>query len=143
MSREAIAANLVTTLKGVIGTYAPKLVTREPFDFEKLSNAQFPAILVQTDTESRADLTIGGSSQTRDATIDYSLVCYIKGSSIDTARNGIASAIENAVDADRTRGGYALDSQIVSIQTDQGSIAPVGGVIITVRVRYNFTRGAA
>lgn len=143
MSRESIAANIVTTLQGITGSYAPKLVTREPFDFEKLSNAQFPAILIQTDTESRADLTIGGATQTRDATIDYSVVCYIKGSSIDAARNGIVSAVENAIDADRTRGGNALDSQIVSIQTDQGSIAPVGGVIITVRVRYNFTRGAA
>ena len=41
--RENVAANLVTTLKA-ISTPNVKKVTREPFDFDKLSNAQFPAI---------------------------------------------------------------------------------------------------
>jgi len=38
------------------------------------------------------------------------------------------------LDVDRTRGGHAIDTQIVSIETDDGSIHPVGGVIITVRI---------
>ena len=49
--------------------------------------------------------------------------------------------MENALDVDRTRGGYALDTQIISIETDEGSIDPIGGVIVTARVQYNFTRG--
>ena len=45
--REEIAENIVTTLKGIKSPVAVKYATREPFDFEKLSNAQYPAVLVR------------------------------------------------------------------------------------------------
>lgn len=137
MSRELIAANIVTQLKTVTSV---RLVTRELFDFEKLSNAQYPAILVRTGREDRQDINL---DRGRQATIDYSLICYIKSSSIDTARNNLVAAIENKLTEDVTRGGYALDTQVVSIETDEGSIHPIGGVIITVRVSYTFDRGNA
>jgi hypothetical protein len=137
--RESIAANIVTTLNAVSQI---KYVTREPFDFQKLSNAQFPAILVQTAAETRDDITIGGADITREGTIDYLLVGYTKGVTIDTARNQLVEYIEEALDVDRTRGGYALDTQVVSVETDEGSIDPIGGVLVTVRVLYNFTRGS-
>lgn len=137
--RESIASNVVSTLQGVTQI---KKVTREPFDFQKLSNAQFPAVLIQTASESRSDITIGDSSITREGSIDYLVVGYTKGASIDAARNQLIEYIEEALDADRTRGGNALDTQIVSVETDEGSIDPIGGVLVTVRVLYNFTRGA-
>lgn len=136
--RESIAGNVVTTLQAVT---AIKYVTRDPFDFAQLSNAQFPAILVQTTSETREDVTIGGGDITREGVISYRLIGYVKGTSLDTARNNLVELVEEALDADRTRGGYALDTQVVSIETDEGSIDPVGGVIITVSVLYNFTRG--
>lgn len=137
--RESIASNLVSTLQAVTQI---KKVTREPFDFQKLSNAQFPAVLIQTASESRSDITIGDSNITREGSIDYLIVGYTKGTSIDTARNQLVEYIEEALDVDRTRGGHALDTQIVSVETDEGSIDPIGGVLVTVRVLYNFTRGA-
>lgn len=139
--RESIAGNIVTTLKNATSPISAKLVSREPFDFNELSNAQFPAILVQTTTENRSDATIGDSQITRESTISYQLVGYVKSSTIDTARNQLIEMIEEALDVDRTRGGYALDTQITSIETDEGSISPVGGIIVTVEVMYNFTRG--
>lgn len=140
--RESIAANLVTTLQAMTTPVQAKLVTREPFDFTQLSNAQFPAILIQTSTETREDATIGGADILREGSIDYQMIGYVKTTSLDTARNQLVEAMENALDIDRTRGGYALDTQIVSIETDEGSIEPIGGVIVTARVQYNFTRGA-
>lgn len=137
--RESIAANLVTTIDGIS---AVALVTREPFDFTKLSNAQFPAVIVQTSEENREDVTIGGSTIKRIGTIDYKLIGYVKGVTIDTDRNALIESIEEALDNDRTRGGYALDTQVITVETDEGSIAPIGGVLLTVRVSYNFTRGA-
>ena len=139
--REKIADNLVETLQGITTPVKTKYVTREPFDFEKLSNAQFPAILVRSADEDRNDTTVGGTLTQRMATINYQLVCYVKGSKIDTARNLIIEAIEEKLDVDRTRGSNALDTQIVTIETDEGSIAPVGGVILTLRVLYKYTRG--
>lgn len=140
--RESIASNIVTVLRAATTPVTPKYVTREPFDFNELSNAQFPAILVESGTETRADATIGGDSILREGTITYRLIGYVKSSVIDTARNNLLETIEEALDADRTRGGYALDTQVVSIETDEGSITPVGGIIVTVEVMYNFTRGA-
>jgi hypothetical protein len=139
--RENIANNIVTTLQAITSPVAVKYVTREPFAFDKLSNAQFPAILVRSAGENREDSSLGGSITQRMATIDYELVCFVKGSVIDTARNNIIEAVEEGLDVDRYRGTNALDTQITNIEIDQGSIDPIGGVIITVRVLYQYTRG--
>lgn len=139
--RENIAANLVTALQAVTTPVTIKFVTREPFDFDKLSNAQYPAVLVRTTSEDRGDSTLGGAAAQRLATIDYELVCYVKGTGLDQARNNIVEAIEEKLDEDRSRGGNAIDTQIISVDTDDGSIAPVGGVILTVRIEYQYTRG--
>ena len=140
--RESIAADIVTTLQGATTPLTPKYVTREPFDFEDLSNAQYPAILVQTSGEVREDGTIGDSSVTRLARTTYRIIGYTKGSPIDTFRNRLVETVEEALDQDRTRGGNALDTQVVGIETDEGAISPVGGVIISVEVSYSFTRGS-
>lgn len=139
--RENIASNLVTSLQAVTTPVTIKFVTREPFDFDKLSNAQYPAVLVRTTSEDRGDSTLGGASAQRLATIDYQLVCYVKGTGLDQARNNIVEAIEEKLDEDRSRGGNAIDTQIISVDTDDGSIAPIGGVILTVRIEYQYTRG--
>jgi len=139
--RENIAKDIVDTLKNVTKPVNIKYVTREPFDFEKLSNAQFPAVLVRSADEDREDTTVGGTLSSRMATINYELVCYVKSSKIDTARNDIIEAIEEGLDVDRLRNGNALDTQIISVEIDEGSIDPIGGVIITLRVLYKYTRG--
>ena len=139
--REEIAENIVTTLKGIKNPVAVKYATREPFDFEKLSNAQYPAVLVRSADESREDTSIGGSITQRMGTINYELVCFVKGSVIDSARNNIIEAIEEGLDVDRTRGSKAIDTQVVNVEIDEGSIDPIGGVIITVRIVYQYTRG--
>ena len=140
--RESIADNIVDTLRdSVIQPTRIKMATREPFDFTKLSNAQFPAVLVRTAGEDREDSSIGGSIGKRMASINYELVCFVKSGIIDQARNNIIEAVEEGLELDRTRGGYALDTQLTNIQVDEGSIDPVGGVILTVRDVYEYTRG--
>lgn len=139
--RESIAGNLVTSLQAVTTPTTIKFVTREPFEFDKLSNAQYPAVLVRTTNENREDATVGGSITQRFGTIDYQLVCFVKGTGLDTARNNIVESIEEKLDEDRSRGGHAIDTQIVSVEADDGSITPIGGVILTVRIEYQYTRG--
>ena len=113
--RESIAANIITTLQDVIAPVRISYVTREPFQFDKLSNAQYPAVLVRTADENREDSTIGGSIGKRIATINYELVCFVKAGLIDQARNNIIEAIEEGLDVDRTRGGFAKDTQITQV----------------------------
>ena len=42
-------------------------------------------------------------------------------SNIDTARNALITAIETALEADITRSGNALDTEVVQVETDEGS----------------------
>jgi len=137
-ARESIAANIITALDAM-SSPALKKVTREPFDYERLSNAQFPSVWVQSAEETRGDITLGGS---RESIINYRIVGFVKGADIDTARNALIEGIENALDVDRTRGGYAKDTQVSGVDTDQGAIDPIGGITLTVQVRYQYKRGS-
>jgi len=137
--REAICEDIETVLQNVVGiSYA----TREPFKFEELSSAQFPACLIQTVSESREDITMASGGTKREAILTVQVVGFVKGASIDTARNSLIDLIEIALESDRTRDGNALRTQVIAAETDAGSIAPYGGVVVTVEIPYIFTSGS-
>ena len=46
--RESIAGDIITKLDAVSSPIELKLIKREPFEPEELSNAQFPSAYVQT-----------------------------------------------------------------------------------------------
>lgn len=144
--REDIAGDIVTKLDAVSSPIELKLIKREPFEPEELSNAQFPAAYVQSGNETREASGMGavGTGKTQ-GTIDFIIVGFVKGTTanIDTLRNQLIEVIEETLDADITRNGNALDTQIVEADTDEGQIFPYGGIRIVVRVIYEFTRGTA
>tara|TARA_R100000734_G_scaffold2152_2_gene2250 strand:+ start:9 stop:452 length:444 start_codon:yes stop_codon:yes gene_type:complete len=144
--RENIASDIITKLDAVTSPIEFKKLTREPFDIEELSDAQFPCAFIQAGDESREPASIGvtGSGAYR-ATIDFIIVAFGKGTSsnIDTVRNQIIEVVEETLDNDITRNGNALDTQIIEASSDEGVIYPYGAVRITVRVMYEFTRGSA
>ena len=136
-TRENIASNLVTTVQAV-SSPSIKKVSRQPFPLDELSQQQYPAVLIQTIEETKEDQEIGSGAKTRICTLEFGITGYIKGSesNIDTARNDLASAVETALESDITRNGNALDTEVISIETDAGSLFPYGAVLITVRVIY-------
>tara|TARA_S200000501_G_C20460141_1_gene584779 strand:+ start:174 stop:623 length:450 start_codon:yes stop_codon:yes gene_type:complete len=144
--REDIAAHIVSTLSAVSSPITFGKVSREPIELEELSQQQFPAVFISTADETRDDITIKNTGISRTGTIDYRIFGFVTNGSasttnIDTKRNELVTAIETALDSDRTRNGNALDTQVVSVETDEGSIFPYGGVIITVRCLYKFVSG--
>jgi len=144
--REDIAAHIVTTLTAVSSPITFGKVTREPFEIDELSQQQFPAVFVQTADETREDITIKNSNITRTGTIDFRIFGFVSNASastvnIDTKRNQLVTTVETALDSDRTRNGNALDTQLVAVETDEGSIFPYGGAIMTIRCFYKFTQG--
>ena len=140
--RESIATNLVTTLANMVSPITLKKVTRDPFDYERLSNAQFPAAWVQSGEESREDISAGVAIR-RMGLITYRIVGFVKGLSLDTARNEMIEAIEEVLDTDRTRGGFALDTQVLSVSTDEGFIEPIGGISMDVAIKYVYSKGVS
>ena len=144
--REDIASDIITKLDAVSSPIEFKKITREPFDPEELSNAQFPACYVQTGDETREVITLGDvGTGKKQGTIDFVIVGFVKGttSNIDTLRNQLIEVVEETLDDDISRAGNALNTQLVEANTDEGVIFPYGGVRIVVRVDYQFTRGTS
>ena len=140
--RENIASNLQTVIDA-ISSPDVKLCTRQPFQLEELSQAQYPAVIVQTSEENREDIELGSGAKTRHGTIDFVILGFVKGSdtNIDTARNALITAIETALETDITRSSNALDTEIIQVETDEGSLFPVGGIRMVVRCIYEYNAG--
>ena len=144
--REDIASDIITKLDAVTSPIEFKKITREPFEVEELSDAQFPAMFIQSGDETREVGSIGATgSGTYTATIDFLIVAFAKGTdtNIDTKRNELIEVIEETLDNDITRNGNALDTHIIEASTDEGTIYPYGGVRMTARVLYEYTRGSS
>ena len=135
--RENIASNLVTTVQAV-SSPSIKKVSRQPFPLDELSQQQYPAVLIQTIEETKEDSELGSGAKTRVNVLEFGITAYVKTneSNIDTERNNVASAIETELESDITRNNKALDTEVISIETDAGTLFPYGAVLLTVRVMY-------
>ena len=140
--RENIASDLLSTISG-ISSPAIKKATRQPFILDELSEQQYPAVIIQTSEEVRDDAELGSGARTRHGTIDFVILGFVKGAeaNIDTKRNELITAIESEIESDITRNGNALDTQVVSVETDEGSLFPVGGIRMTIRCMYQYQSG--
>ena len=140
--REDIASNLLTVISNISSPDIKK-ATRQPFLLDELSMQQYPKVIVQTSEENREDSELGSGAKTRHGTIDFVILGFVKGAedNIDTARNTLITAIETAIETDITRNGKALDSEVIQVETDEGSLFPVGGIKMTIRCMYEYQSG--
>lgn len=136
--REDFAKDIIDVLSNMDDP-RPGLVTREPFDVEKLAITQFPAILVSSGDEERLDYSMG---VTRQGNIFYLIRAFVRGNEIDRLRNDIVERIEETLDSDRTRGtsSKSMTTQVNRVQVID-RLAPLGEVNLTVLVRYKYTKG--
>jgi|TARA_R110002020_G_scaffold202965_1_gene406264 hypothetical protein len=135
--REDIASHIVTTIEAISSPSINK-VTRQPFNLEELAQSQYPAVLVQTQEETKEDQELGSGAKTRICNLEFLITGYIKGSesNIDTARNTLATAIETQLESDITRNSKALDTEVISLETDAGTLFPYGAISMVVKVVY-------
>ena len=140
--RENIASNLLSVISAIS---SPDIIkaTRQPFQLDELSDKQYPAVIVQTSEETREDSELGDGAKTRIGTIDFVILGFVKGaeSNIDTARNTLITAIETALESDITRSSNALDTEVTSVETDEGTLFPIGGIRMVVRCMYEYQAG--
>jgi len=132
--REQIAKDVEKAIKAIKMT---KLVSRDMFEIDELSDAQFPAVLITTGSEIKTDLT----TTERQGTIEYILTGFVKGKYLDTARNKLCDELEQKLYEDVTRGGYASDTMVTEINTDEGVIFPLGAIQMVVRIEYIHPKG--
>ena len=93
---------------------------------------------MQSASELKTDQAIGHNRQ---GTVEYVLTGFVKGKYLDTARNNLADAIETELYKDATRDGYALDTMVTEINTDEGVLFPLGAIQMIVRVEYYHKAG--
>ena len=146
-TREDIAKDIITDLQGIT---TPKvvLVSRNPINLNDMAITQYPAIVVRTAEEIREDATMQ-SSPLRFGTINYQIECYVRAdssavtvnNSIDTQKNAIVEAVEEALETDRTRNSKAMNSFVSQVISDDAQQYPIGRVDITFTVQYKYTRG--
>ena len=141
--RENIASNLLTVISSISSPITIKKATRQPFILDELSEQQYPAVIVQTSEENRDDSELGSGAKTRHGTIDFVVLGFVKGAeaNIDTKRNQLITAIETALESDITRSSNALDTEVTSVETDEGTLFPIGGIRMVVRCTYEFQAG--
>jgi len=141
--RENIASNLLSVISNISSPITIRKATRQPFLLDELSEQQYPAVIVQTSEENRDDSELGSGAKTRHGTIDFLILGFVKGAetNIDTKRNQLITAIETALESDVTRNSNALDTEIVQVETDEGTLFPVGGIKMTIRCMYEYQSG--
>lgn len=121
----------------------PIYVTRETLDLENLSRQQFPAILVRSGDEIREESTMQQPAGLRRSIFNVICECYVTGSEIDLQRNDIVERVEEVLEADRTRGGVAVDTRLTEVTVNQEIDQRYGQVNLNFEVEYIYTRGAA
>lgn len=143
--REQVAENVVKIIKELDNPRI-RLVTREPIEPDKLAITQFPAVLVQMDSEDRETITMGiGGAGRRMGTIIYTVRGYVRGTELDKARNELINGLELVLDEDRYLGlatSGVIDSQLTRIEI-VNRLAPLAEIRIEFQVRYNYLRGSS
>jgi len=125
-----------------------RLVTREPFDTDKLALTQFPALLVTTGNETREDNSMGGN---RRGTIEINVRGFVRSDgrkgfvqSVDQKRNELIERIEETLNNTRNRelvAARASTTHVTNIEVVDRA-PPLGEFNLVAEVQYSFTKGA-
>lgn len=120
-------------------------VTRDPkVDISNLAATAFPAVIIQSTNETRADYTQGGPAILRHSMMDVVLDCWFKEKPTDSVRNELIEKLEHLYDADRTADGNAMDIQLTRVEvTDHSEKAPYVKMTVVWQVQYMYQRGNA
>ena len=138
--RELIIRDIVDTLKNQqlvrLGT-----VTRDPgLDIQDLANTAFPAVIVESGSETRESITQMGSLQQRQAIMSVNISVWINTNArADALRNDLIQAIEELLDQDPTRGANAFDTQLIEIETGTDT-APYSSMNLVFTIPYVYTK---
>lgn len=141
--RNDLANNIVEVLQDIRDP-RPVLVTREPFDVEKLAITQFPAILIQTGIEERDTETMAATGKRR-GTITYNIRGFVRGTELDRKRNELIEAIEEKLDGERYRektSSVVQNSMITRVEVIE-RLSPLAEFQMDYEIVYYFVRGSA
>ena len=138
---QSIRSNLVSTLTGLATTGANVYETR----VYPLAEDKLPGLAIYTTSEA-SDYATMSPPRTVLRTITASVEIYVKAvSGYDDLVDNISAQIESALYTDRTRGGNARDTRVVSFESQFSGDPdqPVGSAVLQVEVDYQTLENSA
>jgi hypothetical protein len=140
--REHITSDIINTLKNADN---PRfgLVSRDMVALDKLSRQQFPALYIETSDELKSDISMAGNVGLRESRLSIRIIGWVSGANLDTQRNELISTVENTLENDKTRSGFALNTEVNNISSEYIEQDNYAKVEIIVEVYYRYQRGQA
>ena len=132
--------HLMETIKSIS---SPKIgkVTDKPIEFAKLARTAFPIVSVNIDNEDREDITMQHRLCTMYVGVTAHIQAASKGAEANSQLNVIMEAIEKALEIDRTRGGYALLTELREVDPMEERNFPIVSMKHTYVIQYYHNRG--
>lgn len=114
------------------------LVTTRRLDYKELASGEFPAVIIEPSEESQGLLNNGLAHVMWHVALRLSVVATGTLSATENWREQ-AALIGTLIASDRTLGGTAIDTQVVSRQQDLGVYEPyaTGSLGLTITYRFN------
>lgn len=140
--RELIVQNIMETLRDQT-VVRLNHITRDPgFELADLANTAFPAVLVQSGNDSRNSITQNGLNAVRQAVMEVSITVWTNTlKSVDTVHNNLMADIETVLEVDPTRNRLTEDTELVSVITGTGDVAPYQSFTMVFEIPYLYTKG--
>ena len=132
--RKSIRDNITTTLTGLTTTGSNVFQTR----LFPIEESKVPALCIYTKSEESEYATLT-TPRTQTRALEVMVEAYVKGTAnLDNTIDTISVEVEEALATDVTRGGYAKDTRITSVDIDYSGEAEqsVGVARFTVAVDY-------
>ena len=138
--RKEILDNIIAKLKEI---KTPKLgkISTKPEDFNRLARTAFPFVGVEIVSEDKEDI----AREWRLATMNVDITVHLDGKAktekVQQQMADIIEAIEEKLETDRTRGGFAQLTELISVGDIQETGYPTIRQTMTVNVQYTYSRG--
>ena len=132
--RKLLRDNITTTLTGLTSTQSNVFQTR----IYPMRNENLPGILIYNKSEDTQYQSIS-IPRLQERTSQFDVEVYVKGTAnYDDTLDQICLEIEIALTSDVTRGGNAIDTRILSFESDFNGDGdqPIAVARLTVEVRY-------
>jgi hypothetical protein len=138
--RKAILDDVVDKLKSITSPRLGKVSTK-PEDFARLARTAFPFVQVEITDESKEDI----AREWRLATMTVNITVHLDGKSktekVQQQLSDIVEAIEEKLEADRTRGGKAQLTELLEVGDIQETGYPTVSQTMSVGIQYTYTKG--
>lgn len=138
--RKAILDDVVDKLKTITNPRLGKISTK-PEDFARLARTAFPFVQVEITDESKEDI----AREWRLATMTVDITVHLDGKSktekVQQQLSDIVEAIEEKLEADRTRGGKAQLTELLEVSDIQETGYPTVSQTMSVGIQYTYTKG--